>query len=123
VPFRGDGPGGPLPLTPFRVNHGSTDALGFRVGRMAYLPDVLRIPDDVWRHLEGLDCWIVDALRRRPHPTHAHLDLTLDWIARARPERAVLTNMHIDLDHATVQAETPAHVDAAYDGMVLEFAL
>ncbi len=118
-----DGAGGAIALTPFRVNHGSMDALGFRIGPLAYLPDVLRIPEDAWTHLQGLDCWIVDALRRRPHPTHAHLDLTLEWIERARPARAVLTNMHVDLDHATVEAETPAHVTPAHDGMVLEFAL
>ena len=70
--------------------------------------------------LDGLDIWIVDALRRMPHPTHAHLALTLEWIARARPARAVLTNMHIDLDHSAVEAETPPHVGAAYDGMTLE---
>jgi len=82
---------------------------------------VLTIPDDAWPHLDGLDCFIVDALRRKPHPTHAHLDLALEWIARVAPKRAVLTNMHIDLDHATVEAETPDHVSAAYDGMVLDF--
>jgi phosphoribosyl 1,2-cyclic phosphate phosphodiesterase len=27
--------------------------------------------------------------------------------------------MHIDLDHATVAAETPDHVSPAYDGLVL----
>ena len=122
-PFRVDGAGGAIGLSPFRVNHGSMDSLGFRIGGLAYLPDVLRIPEEAWAHLEGLECWIVDALRRRPHPTHAHLELALEWIARARPERAVLTNMHVDLDHSAVEAETPAHVSAAYDGMVLEFAL
>ncbi len=71
--------------------------------------------------LEGLDCWIVDALRRTPHPTHAHLEKTLDWIARAAPRRAVLTNMHIDLDYETVRRETPDHVTPAHDGMTLCF--
>ena len=118
-----DGAGGAIRFTPFRVNHGSMDALGFRMGPLAYLPDVLRIPEEAWTHLEGLECWILDALRRRPHPTHAHLDLALEWIARAQPDRAVLTNMHIDLDHAEVEAETPDHVAAAFDGMVLEFRL
>jgi phosphoribosyl 1,2-cyclic phosphate phosphodiesterase len=121
-PFTITGAGGPVTLTPFRVDHGDIEALGFRIGRVAYLPDVLSIPDDAWPHLSGLDCWIVDALRRTPHPTHAHLALTLDWIARARPVRAVLTNMHIDLDYRTVEAETPPHVSAAYDGMTLDFA-
>jgi phosphoribosyl 1,2-cyclic phosphate phosphodiesterase len=35
--------------------------------------------------LEGLDCWVLDALRRTPHPTHAHLEKSLEWIARAAP--------------------------------------
>lgn len=114
------GAGGNLVLQPFLVDHGSMDALGFRVGGLAYLPDAVAIPDASWKLLEGLDIWVVDALRRMPHPTHAHLALTLEWIARAAPKRAVLTNMHIDLDYATVAAETPEHITPAYDGMVVE---
>lgn len=123
-PVTVEGAGGRVTLDPFEVNHGDIDALGFRVEGVAYLPDVLDIPEPVWdSHLAGLDCWIVDALRRKPHPTHAHLSLTLEWIARARPRRAILTNMHVDLDHAAVEAETPAHVSAAYDGMVLDYTV
>lgn len=118
-PFEITGAGGAIPLTPFKVDHGSMDALGFRIGGFAYLPDVSDIPEASWAQLEGLDCWVLDALRRTPHPTHAHLALALEWIARARPTRAVLTNMHIDLDYATVEAETPAHITPAYDGMVI----
>ena len=122
-PFEVDGPGGPIPFHPFEVNHGSMDALGFRIGDVAYLPDVADIPDAAWPALKGLDTWIVDALRRTPHPTHAHLERTLDWIARVRPKQAVLTNMHIDLDYATVAAETPDNVTPAFDGMVIESRL
>jgi phosphoribosyl 1,2-cyclic phosphate phosphodiesterase len=68
-----------------------------------------------------LDCWVVDALRRDPHPTHTHLARSLEWIERAAPKRAVLTNMHIDLDHATVAAETPANVTPAHDGMTISY--
>ncbi|MBF9034281.1 MBL fold metallo-hydrolase [Rhodobacterales bacterium HKCCE2091] len=116
-----DGAGGAIELTPFEVIHGSITALGFRVGGMAYLPDVSEIPEATWPALDGLDLWIVDALRRTPHPSHAHLDLTLSWIERARPERAVLTNMHVDLDYETVAAETPEHVVPAHDGLTLGF--
>ncbi|MEL6452097.1 MAG: MBL fold metallo-hydrolase [Pseudomonadota bacterium] len=114
-----DGPGGPIPFTPFEVGHGSIDALGFRIGGVAYLPDVAEIPEAAWQHLSDLDTWIVDALRRDPHPTHSHLAQTLDWIDRAQPKRAILTNMHIDLDYATVLAETPDHVEPAYDGLCI----
>jgi phosphoribosyl 1,2-cyclic phosphate phosphodiesterase len=115
------GAGGPVTLTPFRADHGSMDALGFRIGPLAYLPDAVGIPEESWLLLEGLDCWIVDALRRKPHPTHAHLAMTLDWIARARPARAILTNMHNDLDYTTLEIELPAHVSPAFDGMSVTY--
>ncbi len=115
------GKGGDIRFQPLPVNHGTIDALGFRIGNVAYVPDAAAIPEATWPALMGLDCWIVDALRRRPHPTHAHLEMTLEWIARAQPARAVLTNMHVDLDYATVRDETPDHVVPAHDGMVLRF--
>ena len=119
--FTIDGAGGKIVLTPFKVAHGSMDALGFRVENLAYLPDVSDISDNVAITLSGLDCWVLDALRRTPHPTHFHLERSLDWIERIAPRRAVLTNMHNDLDYATLEAETPDHITPAYDGMTIEF--
>lgn len=116
-----EGAGGAVTLRPFEVNHGSIDALGFRVGDLAYLPDVASIPDESWKMLEGLDCWVLDALRRTPHPTHAHLEKSLEWLARAAPRRGVLTNMHIDMDYQTLVEETPDHITPAYDGMVITY--
>ena len=119
--IRGDvnvtGAGGLITLSPFRVGHGSIDALGFRIKTLAYLPDVAEIYDEAWNAVGGLDVWILDALRRTPHPTHAHLDRALEWISRARPKQAILTNMHFDLDYETVCGETPDNVTAAYDGL------
>ncbi|MDP3861024.1 MAG: MBL fold metallo-hydrolase [Phaeovulum sp.] len=121
--FEVTGAGGPIGFTPIPVRHGDIDALGFRVGPLAYVPDVSAIPEASWLLLAGLKLWVLDALRRKPHPTHVHLERALEWIDQAAPERAVLTNMHTDLDHDHVAAETPAHVTPAHDGMVLEFAL
>lgn len=113
------GAGGDITLTPLPVQHGQIKALGFRVGGLAYMPDVSEIPDATWEKLDGLELWVLDALRRKPHPSHVHLERSLEWIKRAAPNRAVLTNMHIDLDYETVAAETPAHITPAYDGLQL----
>lgn len=118
-----DGPGGAITLTPFRVKHGNIDSLGFRINDLAYLPDVSDLYPESRAALKGLDCWIIDALRRSPHPSHTHLDNTLDWIAQLAPRRAVLTNMHIDLDYRTLDAETPAHITPAYDGMQIDYEI
>lgn len=117
------GAGGTIILTPFEVEHGNIDALGFRVENTAYLPDVSQIKPAAWAALQGLDLFILDALRRTPHPTHVHLERALEWINQVGAKRGVLTNMHIDLDYDSVQAETPDHITPAHDGMVIEFDL
>ena len=118
-----NGAGGQITFNPFLVRHGGMDALGFRIAGLAYLPDVASIPDNAWTQLENLDVWVLDALRRDPHPTHSHLAQSLEWIVKVAAKRAVLTNMHIDLDYETVRAETPEHVTPAYDGMVITLPL
>ena len=115
-----EGPGGAIEAMPFDLEHGEVTALGFRFGALAYTPDVKRIPETSLPFLEGLDMWIIDALRYRPHPSHFSLDDALSWIERMRPRRAILTNLHTDLDYETLRARLPPHVTPAYDGMRVE---
>ncbi len=111
-----DGPGGPITLLPLAQDHGGVVSYGFRVGDFAYSNDVAHLPAETLDALHGLSVWIVDALRYAPHPTHAHLERTLDWVAHLAPQRAVLTNLHVDLDYATLVRDLPAGVEPAYDG-------
>jgi phosphoribosyl 1,2-cyclic phosphate phosphodiesterase len=120
--FEIPGEGGPLQVQAFGQRHGRIRSLGYRLdGIVAYSPDVDGLDDDAFAALEGVECWIVDALRYVPHPSHAHLSRTLEWIARVKPKRAILTNMHVDLDYDTLKRELPPGVEPAYDGMVLAF--
>jgi phosphoribosyl 1,2-cyclic phosphate phosphodiesterase len=119
-PCRIDGAGGSIEAMPFDLDHGDIGALGFRFGSLAYTPDVKRIPAASRPFLEGLDIWIIDALRYRPHPSHFSVDDALGWIETMRPRRAILTNLHTDLDYETLRARLPAHVTPAYDGMRVE---
>ena len=119
APFEIAGPGGTLPVLAIGHGHGRIRSLGFRFGNIAYSPDVDALDEAAFAALEGLDCWIVDALRHTPHPSHAHLGRTLEWIARVKPRRAVLTNMHVDMDYDALKRELPPGVDPGYDGMTI----
>jgi phosphoribosyl 1,2-cyclic phosphate phosphodiesterase len=119
-PCQIEGPGGAVEAVPFDLDHGDINALGFRFGALAYTPDVKRIPEASRPYLEGLDVWIIDALRYRPHPSHFSLDDALKEIDAMRPRRAILTNLHTDLDYETLRKRLPAHVIPAYDGMRVE---
>src|SRR6266700_3678154 len=114
-PLTIDGKGGPITALPFTQDHGDIKSLGFRFGSVAYSSDLHDIPDASADALAGLDLWIVDALRYRPHPAHFTVADALAWIERLKPARAVLTNMHIDLDYEALRATLPPHVQPAYD--------
>jgi phosphoribosyl 1,2-cyclic phosphate phosphodiesterase len=109
-----------MPVVPFAQNHGYSTTLGFRVGRLAYSTDVAELDDKAFAALAGVELWIVDCLRREPHPTHSHLAKTLAWIARVRPRHAVLTHMDQSLDYRELSAELPEGVEPGYDGLTIE---
>lgn len=123
-PFTGDGPIriGPVELLPLAHGHGRSRVWGFRIGKFAYSTDADRIDDAYVDALDGIEVWLVDALRDKPHPSHAHLARTLEWIDRVRPRQAWLTHMNHEVDHATWQRKLPRGVAPAHDGLVIELA-
>ena len=106
TPVTIEGEGGPIAALPFRQEHGDIASLGFRFGKLAYSCDLSGLPPESVAALAGLDVWIVDALRYRPHPSHFSLDDALGWIERLKPRRAILTNLHADLDYEVLARQT-----------------
>lgn len=103
--------------------HGSISSVGLRFdcgGRsIAYATDFHEVTDAMAALYEDVDIWIVDALRYRPHPTHPHLAMTLDWIERLSVGRAILTHMDHSMDYRTLLGELPANVVPGIDGMAI----
>jgi phosphoribosyl 1,2-cyclic phosphate phosphodiesterase len=109
-----------IPIVPFIQDHGFSATLGLRIGGFAYSTDVVELDDAAFAMIEGIELWVVDCLRREPHPTHSHVAKTLGWIARARPRRAILTHMDQSLDYRELSAELPSGVEPGRDGLVIE---
>ena len=85
--------------------------MGFKFNNIAYSSDVVDFYPESFDLLNNLDYWIVDALRYDPHPTHAHLNLTLEWIKKLNTKRGILTNLHIDLDYNCLLYTSPSPPD------------
>ena len=111
------GQGGPIEVLPILQKHGEIPSLGFRFGSLAYCCDLVGFPDESLPALDGLDVWILDALRYTPHPSHFSLADALAWIERIKPGRAILTNLHSDLDYEALRGQLPPGVEPAYDGL------
>jgi phosphoribosyl 1,2-cyclic phosphate phosphodiesterase len=108
---------------PIPVMHGEEEIHGFRFGSAAYVTDFSDIPESSLERLEGLDVLFLDALRRRPHPTHSTLGNSLKLVERLKPQRAFFTHISHDLPHEETNRSLPDHVRLAHDGLKLQFEI
>ena len=111
---------GGLEIHTFLVRHGSVSVVGLRVNRFAYITDVSEIPPEAGAQLHGLDVFVVDGVRKRPHPNHFHLDKAIEVGKQFGAKRTVLTHLGDDYDHDKTNAELPPGFELAYDGMEFE---
>lgn len=122
-----------LRFTPIRLLHGRLPILGFRIEPdrpgdwggsdpwwpLAYCTDVSGIPPESWGRLTGLRTLVLDALRRRHHPTHLTIDQAVETAERVGADRTLFVHMSHDLGHAETDEGLPNGVSLAYDGLVL----
>lgn len=108
-------------ILPIRVMHAKLPILGYRIGNMAWITDMLTMPETEYEQLKGLDVLVMNALRPKPHPSHQSLDEALRNVRRIAPKEAYFVHMshHIGL-HAEAEKLLAPHVYFAYDGMVID---
>jgi phosphoribosyl 1,2-cyclic phosphate phosphodiesterase len=109
-----DQPHGGITSAGFRFDHGG-QSIGYSTDFEAVTPEMIDL-------FSGIGLWVIDALRRTPHPTHANLDIALAAVARAGAARAILTHMDQSMDYAPLAAELPAGVEPGYDGQIVVLA-
>ncbi len=113
---------GETEIVPLPVPHGRMTTYGYlfiRGGRrlLAYINDCKAVPEEVRAQVAGVDTLILDALRRREHPTHMSVDEALETAAAIQPRQTLFTHLCHDLSHAATEAALPEGVRIATDGM------
>ena len=104
-------------ITPIRVMHMKLPILGFRIGSFAYITDANHISESEKSKLQGLDCLVLNGLRKEPHISHFTLYEALNMINELNPKRAYITHISHQLGlHRQVQADLPQNVFLAWDG-------
>ena len=100
--------------------HGGITSLGIRVeeggAALGYAIDFHDMTDEMRSLYAGVDVWICDCLRRKPHPTHAHLESVLGWARELKVGQLLLTHLDKSMDYVTLAAELPDWAAPAHDG-------
>lgn len=106
-------------VTAVPVPHGAVTVFAYRIGPLAYVTDAKTVPDEALALLRGARVLVVNALFRRPHPTHLSLPEALRVATEIGAERTYLTHLTHDNFHADLEAELPAGVAPAFDGLTI----
>ncbi|MBN1345379.1 MAG: hypothetical protein JXQ73_21985, partial [Phycisphaerae bacterium] len=114
-PFELDG----KPIIPVPLLHGEMPILGFRFGDFAYCTDCSAVPPESMALLADLDVLVLDALRRRSHPTHFNLEQAVECAGRIRAKRTLFTHIAHELMHEPTNQELPDGMALAHDGLQL----
>lgn len=110
---------GDTEIVPFEVMHGTWVIYAYRIGSLAYITDASAIPAESMEFLQGLDVLVLNALRYKPHPTHFSLDEALEVVQKIQPKKTFLVHTTHAFEYRKTNADLPAGVELAYDGLQL----
>lgn len=122
IPLREVIPGQPfrvnaVEVLPVRVMHGRLPILGYRIGRLGYITDMLAMPEESYVAFQGVDVLVMNALRTAPHPTHQNLEEALRAAQRIGAKETYFIHMSHDIGlHAEVEKNLPPHIHLTFDG-------
>lgn len=121
IPFEvGNLQGDKVEVYPLRIMHGRMPILGFRIGKMAWITDMLTMPEENYDKLKGLDVLVMNALHIKEHPTHQNLAQALENAKRIGAKETYFIHMSHKMGlHAEVDKSLPQHIHLAYDGLSL----
>jgi len=115
---------GDIRITVTDQPHGGITSAGLRFDSndksIGYATDFHEMTSEMRTLYTGLDVWVVDALRRAPHPTHPHLAEVLEWIRELGPKRSALVHMDHSMDYVGLAAELPEGIEPGYDGLEIQ---
>lgn len=112
---------GDISIQPLELKHMKLSVFGFRIGDFSYLTDVNFIPKESMDLLRGTQVLIIDALRKKQHPSHFNLGQAIEVSKQLNVPQTYFTHIsHLMGKHATIEKELPKNMNLAWDGLEID---
>ena len=113
---------GDIPVLPILVWHLKMPVLGFRFGKFTYITDANRIEENEKKKIKGSEVMVLNALRHKQHISHYTLDEAVALVQELGVPGSYFTHISHQLGlHAEINANLPAGVELAWDGLEIYF--
>jgi phosphoribosyl 1,2-cyclic phosphate phosphodiesterase len=107
-------------VLPLAFQHGPLRVFGYRLGSLGYVTDAKAVGPEEVQALTGVDVLVLNALWWRPHPTHLSIGEAVETARRIGARRTFLTHLTHETAHRDLEAQLPAGIAPAYDGLTVE---
>jgi phosphoribosyl 1,2-cyclic phosphate phosphodiesterase len=110
------------PVVPLHVDHGNLEGcFGYRIGNVAYVPDMKSLRFSAPELLSGLDFLILNCLRdTREHSSHLIMEQSMRLAREIRPQRCCFIHMSHDIHYRIDGAKLDPWMEFSYDGLKIE---
>ena len=107
-------------IIPIRGYHDQLPVLGFRVGNIAYITDMSRLPQSELPKLEGLEHLTLNTVGYHPHHSHFSLEEAITLSQRIGARHTWLTHLsHAFPPYEEFSKQLPEGILPAYDGLTI----
>ena len=107
-------------IIPIRGYHDQLPVLGFRVGNIAYITDMSRLPQSELPKLEGLEHLTLNTVGYHPHHSHFSLEEAIALSQRIGARHTWLTHLsHAFPPYEEFSKQLPEGILPAYDGLTI----
>jgi phosphoribosyl 1,2-cyclic phosphate phosphodiesterase len=114
---------GDMAVTAIELPHGPGSVFGYRIGPVGYVTDASSVPEHAITALLGVRVLVLNALFHRGHPMHLSIPEAIQVAHAVGAERTFLTHLTHENRHADLEAELPAGISPAFDGLAVEVSL
>lgn len=112
---------GSIHFIPIEVLHYKLPVLGFRINDFTYITDAKTVSDEEKEKIKGSKILVINALQKQNHISHFTLDEAIGFAHEIGAETTYFTHISHRLGkHADIEAELPAGIKLAYDGLQIE---
>jgi len=112
---------GSIHFIPIEVLHYKLPVLGFRINDFTYITDAKTVSDEEKEKIKGSKILVINALQKQNHISHFTLDEAIGFAHEIGAETTYFTHISHRLGkHADIEAELPAGIKLAYDGLRIE---
>ena len=99
----------------------SKKVLGIRVDNFAYITDIKRYDEKIFKKLMNLDVLVLSALRHQKSDVHFNIKEAIEFIKIVKPKKAYLTHLGHEIEYLRDSKKLLKNVFFAYDGLEIKF--